>query len=203
MHNAILLVASGFFHPPFAAVQRLRSLLRASSFRLVHVSSMDHLAGMDLSPFAALVLYFHQKRISDAALAAFDGFVANGGGLLALHAATASFKGTPRYFEILGGRFTGHGPVEEVTLTPAPDDPIFGGIPAFSITDELYLHELQAGVRPHFTAPHGGEEVPLVWTYRYGHGRVCYACPGHRTAALKNPHYQKVLMRGLEWVCRN
>ncbi|MBN1145952.1 MAG: ThuA domain-containing protein [Anaerolineales bacterium] len=203
MRKPILLIACGFFHPPFAAVRRLRSLLRVACPNLSSAASMNDLASLDLSRFAALALYFHQKRISAAALAAFEAFVANGGGALALHSATASFKDSPQYFEILGGRFTGHGPIEEITLAPAPEDPIFGGLPPFSVRDELYLHELQPGVRPHFSAMRQGQAVPLVWTYTYGQGRVCYACPGHTAAALRNPLYQQVLKRGLEWVCAN
>ena len=45
---------------------------------------------------------------------AFDGFVRAGGGVLAIHSATASFKGSPAYFEVLGGRFVGQGKWSDV-----------------------------------------------------------------------------------------
>lgn len=62
--------------------------------------------------FAALVLYFHHKTLSPAALTRLEAYARQGGGILALHSATASFKDCLPYFDILGGRFIGHGKVE-------------------------------------------------------------------------------------------
>jgi hypothetical protein len=121
---------------------------------------------------------------------------------MAIHSATASFKETTDYFNILGGCFTGHGPVAPFKVQPARTmNEAFEGIPAFTVTDELYLHELQQDIRVQFTAKLEGEQVPVVWTHPYGLGRVCYACPGHRTATMRHPGYQEVIRRGIEWVC--
>jgi type 1 glutamine amidotransferase len=155
----------------------------------------------DLSGFFALVVYIHHKIISDGALKTFDAFVSNGGGILGVHTATASFKQQRHYFEILGGRFTGHGPVETFEVRPVSESNIFAGIPAFTVKDELYIHEFQPGNDVHFTANHEGQDVPAVWTRQYGKGRVCYTVPGHTTASMRNKTYQKVLQRGLTWVC--
>ena len=51
----------------------------------------------------------------------------------------------------------------------------------FVIKDELYIHELEPGIDVHFTAKHKGRDIPVVWTYHYGKGNVCYAVPGHTT----------------------
>ena len=45
------------------------------------------------------------------------------------------------YFKILGGRFIGHGKVENFEVTKVRDD-IFSGIDNFYLKDELYIHEL-------------------------------------------------------------
>ena len=156
----------------------------------------------NLMDFSALVLYFHNKKISEPALAVFDNFVSNGGGVLGVHSATASFQPQRHYFEILGGRFVGHGPVEPFELAPTEDSVIFNGIPAFTIHDELYIHELQPGIEPHFTAKHEGKDIPVVWTYHYGKGKICYAVPGHTTKSLKHPSVREILQRGLMWVTK-
>lgn len=202
-----MFVTAGIFHPPLAgrwAVQRaLRRALRAlDGYTFAETGSLDkaqpHLANCD-----ALVLYFHHQRLSPLALAAFQNFVYQGGGVLAIHSATASFKQDPAYHAVLGGRFSGHGVVETFTLSPAAENPgPFGGLAGFAVHDELYLHTLEPGVQVHFTAQHQGESVPVVWTYTYGAGRVCYAAPGHRAATMQQPEYQRLLQRGLEWVCR-
>jgi uncharacterized protein len=195
----VLLVTAGFFHPPYRGRLELdKSLARLDCFTFQHAGSMERLP-QDLESYSALVIYIHHKKISQSALAALDSFVAKGGGILAIHSATASFKETMHYFEILGGRFIGHGAIENIEIKHRRSE-IFGQIGNLVVRDELYLHDLQPGIAVHFTAKHAGQDVPVVWTYRYGKGKVCYAVPGHTTATMRNPIYQQILQRGLSWV---
>jgi type 1 glutamine amidotransferase len=199
----ILLVSSGFFHPPMLgrwAVRRALGKLPGYTFRTV--ASLERLPA-DLSGVAALVLFYHHQRISDEALRKLREFVSGGGGVLALHSATASFKDSLPYFEVLGGRFTGHGAVEPFQVTPVPEAPLFAGVPAFTVTDELYLHEAHPGIVAHFTTRHQDQDVPVVWTYSFGQGRVCYAVPGHRAASMRHPAMQQILRMGLAWAARD
>jgi type 1 glutamine amidotransferase len=196
----VLLVTDGLFHPTFFGRMALhRALRQLKDFSFDHTTSLEKLP-IDLSALSALVLHYHHKKISTAALAKLDQYVKQGGGILALHAATASFKETLPYFEILGGRFIGHGPVERFEVRRVRDD-IYGDIENFTVRDELYIHELQPGIEVHFTAQLEDKEIPVVWTYRYGKGRVCYAVPGHTTESMRSSTYQKILQRGLMWVC--
>jgi type 1 glutamine amidotransferase len=197
----ILLVTDGIVHPPLLGRMVLhKTLKRLDGASFVHVSSLEKLS-FDLSSFSALVLHYHHKTITDATLKRLQDFVSRGGGILAIHAATASFKETLPYFEILGGRFIGHGPVEEFEVRRVSDS-IFGGMDHFVVRDELYIHELQPGIEVHFAAKHNGEDVPVIWTHRFGNGNVCYAVPGHTTGSMRNTTYQKILQRGLRWACR-
>ena len=195
----VLLVTDGFFHPTFLGRLALHQALKQlEGFSFVHVSSLEKLPH-DLETYSALVLHYHHKKISPSALGKLDGFFKNGGGILAIHAATASFKETLPYFKIIGGRFIGHGKVEPFEVTKVRDD-IFSGIGNFIVKDELYIHELEPSIEVHFTAKHEGQDIPVVWTYRYGNGKVCYAVPGHTTGTMRNQTYQIILQRGLEWV---
>lgn len=206
----ILLVTDGFFHPTYFGRLALHKALSSplptgegvgvrENLSFQHVSSLEKLPP-DLESFAALVLHYHHKTISDGALGRLDSFAQNGGGILAIHAATASFKKSLLYFKILGGRFIGHGIVENFEVKKVKDG-IFAGIENFVVKDELYIHELEPSIEIHFTAKHEGKNIPVVWTYQYGQGKICYAVPGHTTATMKNPIYQQILQRGLEWVC--
>ncbi len=195
----VLLVTGGFFHPPFFGRLVLhRTLRQMAGFSFLHVPSLERLPS-DLEQFSAMVLHFHHKKISSTALQRLDNFVKNGGGILAIHAATASFKETLPYFEILGGRFTGHGAVENLVIQKVRGD-IFPDIDDFTVKDELYIHELQPGIETHFTANHAGKDIPAVWTHRYHKGKVCYSVPGHTTGSMRNTNYQRLLQRGLTWV---
>jgi len=197
----ILLVTDGIFHPPLLGRLSLHRILRQmKEFSFKHIRTLEQLS-VDVDKFSALVLHYHHKRISPAALARLDEYVKNGGGILAIHAATASFKETLAYFDILGGRFIGHGNVESFEVINQISE-IFRDIPSFTVRDELYFHELNDRIQVHFMAKHEGKDVPVVWTYQYGKGKVCYAVPGHTPATMGNPAYQAVLRRGLEWVMK-
>jgi uncharacterized protein len=195
----ILLVTDGLFHPPyFARLELHKCLAELDGFSFNHIPSMEKLPP-DLEQFAAFVIYFHAKTISEAALGAMETYVSKGGGILAIHSATASFKQSKQYSKILGGRFVGHGAIGAIEIKSTKRE-IFGEVKDFSIRDELYLHDIQPGVDIHFTARLADRVVPVVWTYHYGKGKVCYAVPGHTTASMRNPFYQKILQRGLGWV---
>jgi len=204
----ILLVSAGFFHPPWLGRFWLRQTLQAlPDIRVHQVASLEGLLSSSDRDYQAIVLYIHQQKVSHAALEALDHFVSQGGGLLAIHSATASFKNNPGYFEILGGRFTGHGPLGELDIRPAKvADEIFPGIKPFTLPEEPYEHEMNPACEIHFDAPYpqaksDGRRLPVVWTYRYGQGRVCYCLPGHRSAAMRHPVVREILQRGLTWAC--
>jgi type 1 glutamine amidotransferase len=200
MTKKVLLVTDGIFHPTMLGRVALHeSLKQLKDFSFAHISSLEKLPN-DLASYSALVLHYHHKKISDSALGKLEGFVKNGGGILAIHAATASFKEKLPYFKILGGRFIGHGKVEPFEVTKVSDD-IFSDIENFIVKDELYIHELEPDIEVHFTTKHEGKNIPVVWTYQYGKGKVCYAVPGHTTGTMQNKTYQQLLQRGLIWVC--
>jgi type 1 glutamine amidotransferase len=195
----ILLVTSGIFHPPLFGRMALHNILKQmEGFSFAHISSLEKFPA-NLDSFSALVFHYHHKTISDTALHRLETFVKNGGGILALHASTASFKETFPYFEILGGRFIGHGKVERFESVNQSND-IFRGISNFTVRDELYIHELNGKIQVHFMAKHEGKDIPVVWTYQYGKGKICYAVPGHTTASMYNKTYQQILQCGLKWV---
>ena len=201
--NQILFINSGLIHPPRRGRQHVKTLMeQMSGVRLYTASTMEVLAQQLPQAFDALVLYFHDKDISREAVEAFDDFVQDGGGVLAIHSATASFKQSQRYLDVLGGRFIGHGPVESITLEPSDGrDEAFAGISDFTIKDELYLHELSVDIEVQFHTMFKGGRAPMVWTRNHGRGRVCYICPGHRSQTIAHPNVQQLLQRGLTWVC--
>jgi type 1 glutamine amidotransferase len=196
----VLLVTEGIFHPPlWGRIILHRFLRKMDGFAFEHVHSLEKLP-VNANKFSALIFHYHQKRISLEALARLDEYVKNGGGILAIHSATASFKQNALpYFDILGGKFTGHGKVELFEVKNQNSE-IFSGIPGFAVRDELYLHELNDSIQVHFTSRHDGKDVPVVWTNLYGNGKVCYSVPGHTSGSMKNHNYQRILQRGLEWV---
>jgi uncharacterized protein len=201
MSTSILLVSSGLVHPNWLARRRLSALLAGTpGFSIQKAPSLEALLTFPLENTAGIVLYIHHKRISSAALERLENFVTVGGGLAALHSASASFKAEKSYFELLGGRFTGHGPVKEFRLLPAPKaSATFAGIEGFDLRDELYHHEYDSSSQVQFYTQDNGVNEPVAWTRLHGRGRVFYCSLGHTASTLLLSGFQALFRRGLEW----
>ncbi len=194
-HQSVVLVSAGLVHPSLPARFWLRrGLVALPGYQFQRIASLEVLPHLSLSSFQAIVLFVHHKTISLPALESLERFLQQGGGLLAVHSAAASFKGEPRFHDLLGGRFVEHGPVESFEVHPAEvQDDIFGGIGAFTVRDELYRHEYDADNRVHFATTVDREQEPVVWTRRPGIGRVCYCALGHTPGSIRHPQAQQIL----------
>ncbi|RPI35061.1 MAG: hypothetical protein EHM70_00840 [Chloroflexota bacterium] len=144
--------------------QSVKRLLRGmAGYAVRRSASLEIFPQLDITTVQAVVLYIHQKTISPAALEALDRFVNSGGGVVGIHSATASFRKSPHYFEILGGQFTKHGAVEPFEVVPASgENGPFDGIGSFIIRDEIYIHDLQAGIHTHFHTIVDDKSIPVA-----------------------------------------
>lgn len=95
---------------------------RLPRLRMHVIRNIDGVLQLRLERYSAILLYFHASHISDEALAALDTYVTEGGGLVALHSAAASFEEVPAYSAILGGRFLDHGPIASYSVRPAKEE---------------------------------------------------------------------------------
>ena len=201
MKRPVMVITAGIIHPTVLNIKLCLRILNQFPYTYAVFNSIEGLPCLNLHEYSAVVLYLHRKVISRNALDALDRHVHGGGGLLAIHSASASFKSCPRYFEILGGRFTTHGPISSYrVIQNTPGDEVFGNVGSFTIKDELYIHEWDANNHVWFhTETESGIE-PVVWTRTYGNGRVCYLAPGHTLSTMKNTNMHLCLQRGLNWV---
>jgi hypothetical protein len=145
-------------------------------------------------------------------------FVRNGKGLVSYHASNNAFWGWDDYDKLIGGTWretAGHAPYHPYTVKIVdPEDPITKGMPAtFAETDELY-HGLSMQPNIHILATayddpkncstNGktcgtGKDEPLIWTLKYGSGRVFQTALGHDVKAMDSPGFRLTLVRGTEW----
>lgn len=146
-------------------------------------------------------------------------WVKAGGGFIALHAGTDSFRsgkdGEPTpYTQMVGGEFRGHGPQFKGTLKVVdPEHPIMAGQPAeWAVMEEWYLHKnfnaatmhilaiLDPGRASEIAPAYDNPTIPLIWCSTYGEGRVFVNGMGHREDVWDHENYQKTLVNGLKWV---
>jgi type 1 glutamine amidotransferase len=126
--------------------------------------------------------------------------IRRGVGFVGLHSATATFKGSPAYFEMVGARFVKHPPFGQFTVEITDSThPITRGMASFDVEDERYeLTDLADGLR---VLAHN-EGHPMIYVTEYGQGRVCYIALGHDRRSLTRPEYARLLVQAVEWVTR-
>ena len=131
---------------------------------------------------------------------AFNVYVQEGHGLLAIHSGTAGYQNTPTLRRLLGGVFDHHPEQCPVRVTPQPGHPITSGSGGFTQKDEHYFMNLdddQADVFLVSDSDHGSQ--PAGWTRVEGLGRVCVLTPGHNLPVWQEASYQTLLDNALQW----
>jgi len=128
-------------------------------------------------------------------------FVRNGGAYAGIHSATDSFKNSDAYWELVGGRFAGHGGGKFEVFIYDKEHEITRGMPDFEIQDETYSHNYHknACMRCLVRMNRGNERQSMGWVQQYGKGRVFYTGLGHGKEAWTNPQFQRLVVRGLYW----
>jgi len=128
-------------------------------------------------------------------------WVHNGGAWVGVHSATDSFKQSDGYWEMVGGRFAGHGGGKFTVRIIDHEHPITKGLEDFEVQDETYSHNYHKNmcIRCLDRMDRGKEQQAMAWVSYYGTGRVFYTSNGHGREAWANPAFQRLLVRGIYW----
>lgn len=128
-------------------------------------------------------------------------FVEKGGGFVGIHSASDSFKNSDRYWEMVGGRFAGHGGGKYTVYIYDHDHPITNGLKDFEIEDETYSHNYHrnAQMRSLIRMNRGDERQSMGWVSYYGKGKIFYTGLGHGHEAWSNPSFQRLVIRAMYW----
>ena len=167
-------------------------------------------ASPELRDYRVVVLNFgfwNEPDPSAAAKAGLLRYVQEGGNVVALHFACSSFQDWKEYGDLLGRVWVkgigGHGPYGGFTVNiKAADHPVTKGLGDFKTEDELYAKlSGDAAIQVLATADStwSGKTEPIVFTKNYGKGRVIQNMLGHGIDAKRNPAYETLLQRGVEW----
>ena len=188
-----------------------QAILRESGKFDVEISpDKEVFASDDLSDYDVLVLNFgfwNEPDPSDKAKEGLLDYVRDGGNVVALHFACSSFQDWKGYGELLGRTWVkgvgGHGPYGEFTVNIKADDhPVTKGMKDFTTEDELYAKlsgDAEIEVLATADSEWSGKTEPIVFTKSYGKGRVLQNVLGHGIDSKRNEHYQKLLVRCVEW----
>ena len=216
--NALIL-SGGVAHPYEATSEQLREILSGAGIQSEVTEDLDVLASPRMEEFELVVLncvrwtcdqtpqwrdewrYLMPEGNREGMIHHLE----SGRGVLALHAATICFDDWPEFKRIIGGWWewghSGHAPYARHRMRVHRNShPIVQGVPDFSIMDELYTDpRVLEPVNPAITAEWESRTHPILWTRRYGRGRVCYCALGHGIESFENEQFQQLIVRSSLW----
>ncbi|TVR59342.1 MAG: hypothetical protein EA426_07365 [Spirochaetaceae bacterium] len=215
MSQKALIVWGGWDgHEPKLVGERFDAVLRKEGFEVEVSNSLDSfldlekLMGLDL-----IVPVWTMGEITKEQTEPVIEAVASGVGLAGCHGGMCdSFRNSVQWQFMTGGNWVAHpggDGVEYRVEIKNSSSPLVEGISDFTVkSEQYYLHvdpavEVLATTRfPEVTWFHSTNrkvDMPVVWTKRWGHGRVYYNSLGHHNDIFDGPEALELMRRGLLW----
>lgn len=197
----VLFLGDNGHHQPTRRAKELLPVLANDGIDLFYTDSRDDLNDAELDRYHAVMLYNNHLSVSEPQIGALLKFVRDGGGLVVLHCASASFQNSEEFIRLVGGAFKSHGTGTFSAVRTAPDHPAISGVPGFETWDETYIHTKHNPVNRTVleVRRENGHDEPWTWVRTYGRGRVFYTAWGHDQRTWGNPGFQRLVERGLRW----
>ncbi|MDZ4782113.1 MAG: ThuA domain-containing protein, partial [Planctomycetia bacterium] len=188
-------------HKPAARFAQLQPVLAARGIELTYTEKVGDLNRKSLAKYGALVIYANIDELPAAEEAALLEYVAEGGGLVALHCASFCFRNSPKYVELVGAQFKSHGTGRVVTAIVGGSHPVMQGFGGFSSWDETYVHDKhnEAGRVVLEARKEGERNEPWTWIRTQGKGRVFYTAWGHDERTWGHKGFHNLVERGIRW----
>jgi hypothetical protein len=176
-------------------------LEETGDFDVVLSADLDDLRPKRIGKYDLVLFYGSGGNFADPAQEkGLLDFVQGGGALAGVHA-TDAFKKSDVYWRLLGGRFTGHGGGKFWMRIDDKKHPVTAPMEDFEISDETYRNQYHPEFKLHSLGhmDRGDEQQSMIWVQTEGKGRIFNTTLGHGKAAWDNPHFQRLVVRGLYW----
>jgi len=197
----VLFLGDNGHHRPTQRAQQLLPALARNGIDLFYTDRLEDLNDTELDRYQALVLYNNHLNVGDAQLASLMRFVGEGGGLVVLHCASASFQNSEEFIRLVGAAFKSHGTGTFTTTRVDDKHPAIIGVPSITSWDETYVHTKHNPVNRTVleVRRENGHDEPWTWVRTYGKGRVFYTAWGHDQRTWGNPAFQQLVGQGIRW----
>jgi putative membrane-bound dehydrogenase-like protein len=197
----VLFLGDNGHHRPTQRAQQLLPALARNGIDLFYTDKVEDLNDNELDRYQALVLYNNHINIGDKELAALMRFVGDGGGLVVIHCASASFQNSEEFIRLVGAAFKSHGTGTFSAVRVAANHPAIAGVPEINSWDETYVHTKHNPVNRTVleVRRENGHDEPWTWVRTYGKGRVFYTAWGHDQRTWGNQGFQQMIGQGIRW----
>lgn len=205
-------------HEPEATSARVAALLREAGVEVLVRDALDVYADLSsLRPLDVIVQAWTQGEISPSQLAGLLGAIEGGVGFAGWHGGIVdSFRASPAYQFMTGGQWVAHPDnIIDYSVEIVPqrrDHPIVAGLGGFRMRSEQYYVHADPGndvlatttvARPREAPWVEGVTLPVVWTRRWGRGRVFVSTLGHVDGDFEVPEVRELTLRGILWAARS
>jgi putative membrane-bound dehydrogenase-like protein len=190
----------GTSHDPVARINEVIPFLSRQGILVTYTDNQEDLNPARLGLFDVLMVYGNRNFLpADQERALLD-YVEGGGGLVAIHSASASFLNSDAFTNLVGGTFIAHGVGVFSADFVAPDHPVLAGLTEIESWDESYVHTAHNPDKTVLSVRReDGHEEPWTWVRQQGNGRVFYTAWGHDERTWANDGFQALLARALRW----
>jgi type 1 glutamine amidotransferase len=201
-------------HQPEQVADIFRGVLEEETFEVEVSDTLEAFAdGEKLKALDLIVPIWTMGEIRGELVKNVSEAVQSGVGLAGCHGGMCdAFRNDVDWQFMTGGQWVAHpgnDGVEHVIHIKHSSGGLLKGIEDFTVkTEQYYLHvdpanEVLATTRfplvpgPH--SPNGPVEMPVVWTKRWGAGRVFYNSLGHQANIMEIPQVKLMMRRGFLW----
>ena len=212
--KALLLVGGWDGHEPELIAERFATYLEEEGFEvrkerdLEILQDREYLFSLDLFVPVWTMGTFESKQTGILADA-----IASGVGVAGCHGGMCdAFRTNVLWQFIMGGNWVAHpgsdGVPYEVNIKQS-SSPLVANIKDFSLSSEQYYLHVDPAVEVLATtkfptvdwyhSTNGVVQMPVVWTKKWGHGRVYYNSLGHHNDIFDIPEAWELMKRGLLW----
>ena len=202
-------------HEPDLVAERFKGILENEGLEVTLSQTLEAYADMEfLKSLHLIVPIWTGGNLSGELCGNVSKAVASGVGMAGNHGGMCdSFRENTEWQFITGGNWISHpgGMIDyKVNLVKNSSSSIIEGIEDFEVfSEQYYLHvdpavEVLATTRfPLSTYYHCSNkpiDMPVVWTKKWGHGRVFYNSLGHTDIVFEDaPASQELMRRGMLW----
>ncbi|MBW4080808.1 ThuA domain-containing protein [Paenibacillus sp. S150] len=214
MKKALIVWGGWDGHEPEQVAGLFAGMLRGEQFEVEVADTLEAFAdGEKLLGLDLIVPVWTMGEITQELVNNVSAAVQNGTGLAGCHGGMCdSFRTNVDWQFMTGGQWVAHPGNDGVRYTveiSQSSSPLTAGIEDFAVTTEqYYLHidpavEILATTRfPVADGPHAANkavDMPVVWTKRWGRGRVYYNSLGHHADIVELAPVKELMRRGLLW----
>jgi len=216
MSKKVLIVRGGWTgHEPVQVSEVFQAMLQKEGFQVTISDTLDSLLDTEmLFDLHMIVPVWTGGHITSEQVKNVNKAVAGGTAIAGCHGGMCdAFRDCVDWQFITGGNWVSHpggGDVEYVVnIKKSSSSPIVEGINDFTVkSEQYYLHvdpivDVLATTRfPVFSDHHdtnGFVDMPVLWTKRWGKGRVFYSSLGHHADIFDIPEAYETMRRGFLW----